>query len=151
VVDKVAGFLQEFQFPLPILILTAPPSSSCIIQGWYNRPNCGQRTKWTQVSHYPKKLNNCYNIITVMLFLLFIFIIFYITKVWFLANMFFLLVGKKWKVILYLRKVHCRFISVLTDSKSRYDFRNKWLWFKRPLAQMVPNVKRLENYVKNSK
>jgi hypothetical protein len=34
------------RFPLPILIpLNAPHSS---IRGWYNRPNSGRRTKWTQ-------------------------------------------------------------------------------------------------------
>jgi hypothetical protein len=40
------SFLRVLRFPLPILIpLTAPHSSSSIIQGWYNRPNSGERTK----------------------------------------------------------------------------------------------------------
>jgi hypothetical protein len=42
-------FLRVLLFPLPILIPpTAPHSSSSIIRGWYNRPNSGRRTKWTQ-------------------------------------------------------------------------------------------------------
>jgi hypothetical protein len=49
-----AGFLREFCFPLPILISpTAPHSSSCIILGWYNRPNCGRLTKWMQTHPTP--------------------------------------------------------------------------------------------------
>jgi hypothetical protein len=32
----------------------APQSSSCIIQGWYNWPNSGRRTKWTQSHPLPK-------------------------------------------------------------------------------------------------
>jgi hypothetical protein len=52
-----AVFLRVLQFPLPILIPpTAPHSSSSIIRGWYNRPNSGRRTKWTQVSPHPKEL-----------------------------------------------------------------------------------------------
>jgi hypothetical protein len=44
-----AGFLLVLRFPLPILIPpTTPHSSSSIIRGWYNRPNIGRRTKWTQ-------------------------------------------------------------------------------------------------------
>jgi hypothetical protein len=43
------GFLRVLRFPLPILIPpTAPHSSSPIIRGWYDRPNSGRRTKWTQ-------------------------------------------------------------------------------------------------------
>jgi hypothetical protein len=43
------GFLRVLRFPLPILIpSTAPHSPSSIIRGWYNRPNCGRRTKRTQ-------------------------------------------------------------------------------------------------------
>jgi hypothetical protein len=44
-----ADFLGVLLFPLPILIApTAPHSSSSIIQGWYNMPNNGRRTTWTQ-------------------------------------------------------------------------------------------------------
>jgi hypothetical protein len=35
-------------FPLPIFILLIAPHSSAIIRSWYNSPNSGQRTKWTQ-------------------------------------------------------------------------------------------------------
>jgi hypothetical protein len=31
-----------------------PHSSSSIIRGWYNRPNIGQRTKWTQSHPTPR-------------------------------------------------------------------------------------------------
>jgi hypothetical protein len=40
-----ADFLRVLQFTLPI------PS---IIQHWYNRPNSGQRTKWTQSHPTPR-------------------------------------------------------------------------------------------------
>jgi hypothetical protein len=42
-----ADFLQVLRFPLSILIPPTAPHSS-IIRGWYNRPNSGRRTKWTQ-------------------------------------------------------------------------------------------------------
>jgi hypothetical protein len=49
-------FSQVLRFPLPILIpLTAPHSSSSITQGWYNRPNCGQRTKCPQSYPTPRR------------------------------------------------------------------------------------------------
>jgi hypothetical protein len=50
-----ASFLRVLWFPLPILILPTAPHSSFIIRGWYNRPNSGRRTKWTQ-SH-PTPIN----------------------------------------------------------------------------------------------
>jgi hypothetical protein len=45
------GFLRVLWFPLPIRIPPIAPqssSSSSIIWGWYNRPNSGRSTKWTQ-------------------------------------------------------------------------------------------------------
>jgi hypothetical protein len=42
------GFLRVLRFPLLILIPPAAPRSSSIIRSWYNRPNSGRRTKWTQ-------------------------------------------------------------------------------------------------------
>jgi hypothetical protein len=42
------GFLRVLRFPLPILIPPSAPHSSSTIQGWYNKPNIGWRTKWTQ-------------------------------------------------------------------------------------------------------
>jgi hypothetical protein len=47
-------FLQVLRFPLPIRIESIAPQSSSIIWGWYNRPNIGRSTKWTQ-SHLMKK------------------------------------------------------------------------------------------------
>jgi hypothetical protein len=53
------GLLRVLRFPLPILIPpTVPHSSSSIIRDWYNRPNSGRRTKWTQ-SH-PTPRNSSY-------------------------------------------------------------------------------------------
>jgi hypothetical protein len=53
-----AGFLRVLRFPLPILIPpTAPHSSSSIVRGWYNRPNSGRRTKWTQSHPTARKRN----------------------------------------------------------------------------------------------
>jgi hypothetical protein len=50
-----AGFLRILRFPFPILIpSTAPQPSTSIIWGWYNRPNSGRSTKWTQ-SHPMRK------------------------------------------------------------------------------------------------
>jgi hypothetical protein len=42
------GFLQVLRFPLSMLIPPTAPHSSSITWGWYNRPNSGRRTKWTQ-------------------------------------------------------------------------------------------------------
>jgi hypothetical protein len=44
------------RFPLPIFIPTAPHSSlsSSTNRGWYNRPNCGRRTKWTRSHPTPR-------------------------------------------------------------------------------------------------
>jgi hypothetical protein len=41
-------FLFVLLFPLSIIPSTAPHSSSTITRGWYNRPNSGRRTEWTQ-------------------------------------------------------------------------------------------------------
>jgi hypothetical protein len=49
------GFVQLHWFPLPILIPPTAPHSSCIIWGWYNRPNSGRCTKWTQ-SHPTQRI-----------------------------------------------------------------------------------------------
>jgi hypothetical protein len=54
-----AGFLRLLRFPL--LICTppiAPRPSSSIIWGWYNTPNSGRSTKWTQ-SHPMRKQDMC--------------------------------------------------------------------------------------------
>jgi hypothetical protein len=51
------GFLLVLR--LPPAILTAPNaqhSSSSIIRGWYNRPNSGRCTKWTQSHPTPRNL-----------------------------------------------------------------------------------------------
>jgi hypothetical protein len=43
------GYLRVFRFPLPILIPSAAPHlSSSTLRSWYNRPNIGRSTKWTQ-------------------------------------------------------------------------------------------------------
>jgi hypothetical protein len=48
-------FSELLRFPLPILMTpTATHSSSSIIRGWYNRPNSGRRTKWTQSHPTPR-------------------------------------------------------------------------------------------------
>jgi hypothetical protein len=49
-----AGFLRVLRFPLPILIPPTTPHSSAVIRGWYNRPNIGRRTKWTQSHPTPR-------------------------------------------------------------------------------------------------
>jgi hypothetical protein len=50
-----AGLLRVLLLPLPLLILpTAPHSSSSIIRRWYDRPNSGRRTKWTQSHPNPR-------------------------------------------------------------------------------------------------
>jgi hypothetical protein len=41
-----AGFLRLIR--LPLLILIPPIAAQPIIWGWYNRPNSGRSTKWTQ-------------------------------------------------------------------------------------------------------
>jgi hypothetical protein len=43
-----AILLRILRFPLPVLIPPSAPHSSSITRGWYNRPNSGRRTKWTQ-------------------------------------------------------------------------------------------------------
>jgi hypothetical protein len=43
-----ADFLRVLQFPMPIRIPPIVPQSPSIIRGWYNRPNSGHSTKWTQ-------------------------------------------------------------------------------------------------------
>jgi hypothetical protein len=48
------GFLWVLQFP-PSLIPPTAPHSSSIIRGWYNRPNSGRRTEWTQPHHTLRK------------------------------------------------------------------------------------------------
>jgi hypothetical protein len=54
-----AGFLRVFRFSLPILIPPSAPYPSLSIRNWYNRPNNGRRTKWTQCHLTPrnKELN----------------------------------------------------------------------------------------------
>jgi hypothetical protein len=49
-----AGFLRVLRFPLPILIPPTTAHSSPIIRGWYNRPNIGRHTKWTQSHPTPR-------------------------------------------------------------------------------------------------
>jgi hypothetical protein len=49
-----AGFLRVLRFPLPILIPPTTPHSSSIMRGWYNKPNIGRRTKWTQSHPTPR-------------------------------------------------------------------------------------------------
>jgi hypothetical protein len=59
VVYKVAlggGFLRVVRLALPILIPpTSPQSPSSIIRGWYNKPNSGRRTKWSQPHPLPPR------------------------------------------------------------------------------------------------
>jgi hypothetical protein len=54
------GFLRALRFPLLILI---PPNApySPIIKGWYNRPNSGRHTKWTESNPTPRNNNNTQN------------------------------------------------------------------------------------------
>jgi hypothetical protein len=56
------GFLRVLQFPLPILISPTAPRSSSVIQGCYNRPISGRRTKWTQFHPTPRNLKKLGNI-----------------------------------------------------------------------------------------
>jgi hypothetical protein len=51
--DTGAGFLLVLRFPMPILIPPTAPHSSSTIRSWYNRPNIGRRTKWTQSDPTP--------------------------------------------------------------------------------------------------
>jgi hypothetical protein len=48
-----AGIIRVLRFPLPIRIPPIATQASCIIQGWYNRPNSGRSTKWTQSHPMP--------------------------------------------------------------------------------------------------
>jgi hypothetical protein len=58
-------FLRVLRFPLPILIPPTAPHSS-IIRGWYNRPNSGRRTKWTQSHHTPRNKKNKKRVVNVV-------------------------------------------------------------------------------------
>jgi hypothetical protein len=49
-----ADFLPVLQFLLLFRIPPTAPHSSSIIRGWYNRPNSGWRTKWTQSHPTPR-------------------------------------------------------------------------------------------------
>jgi hypothetical protein len=55
-----ANFIRVLRFPLPIFIPPPAPHSSSIsiIRGWYNRPNSGRGTKWTQSHPTPSNLKN---------------------------------------------------------------------------------------------
>jgi hypothetical protein len=55
-----AGFLRGLRFPLPIRIPPIAPQPSSIICGWYNRPNCGRSTKWTQSHPMREKKTLCH-------------------------------------------------------------------------------------------
>jgi hypothetical protein len=56
--DGGADFLRVLRLPLPIDIpLIAPQSPSSITWCWYNRPNGGRSTKWTQ-SHTMRENRN---------------------------------------------------------------------------------------------
>jgi hypothetical protein len=52
------GFDRVLRFPLPIFIspIVQQSSSSSTIWGWYNRPNSGHSTKWTQSHTIWKKI-----------------------------------------------------------------------------------------------
>jgi hypothetical protein len=63
--DNGVAILEVFRFPLPILIPPTALESSLssflsIIWDWYNRPNSGRRTKWTQFHPTPKKFKKIY-------------------------------------------------------------------------------------------
>jgi hypothetical protein len=64
--DTGTGFLRVLRFPLPILIPPIAPQLSFIIWGWYNKPNSGRSTKWTQ-SHPMRKIK--YWIIIIIMYL----------------------------------------------------------------------------------
>jgi hypothetical protein len=55
-----ASFLWVLRFPLPLIPLSAPHSSSSIIRDWYSyiRRNSGSGTDWTQSHPTHKKLTN---------------------------------------------------------------------------------------------
>jgi hypothetical protein len=54
-----AGLLRLLRFPLPIFNPPIDPQSPpSIIRGWYNRPNSGRSTKWTQSHPMRKKKYN---------------------------------------------------------------------------------------------
>jgi hypothetical protein len=61
VVDKVAlgqVFFKDFGVSyqlIPIPPIAPHSSSSPIIRGWYDRPNSGRRTKWTQSRPIPRE------------------------------------------------------------------------------------------------
>jgi hypothetical protein len=50
-----ASFLWVLRFLLPILILSIAPYLA-IIRSWYNRPDSGRRTEWTQSHRTPLKM-----------------------------------------------------------------------------------------------
>jgi hypothetical protein len=56
-----AGFRRALRFPLPILIPPTTPHSSSIIWGWYNGPNIGRHTKWTESHPTPRNYWCCLN------------------------------------------------------------------------------------------
>jgi hypothetical protein len=49
-----SSMISFLRFPLPPIPPTATHSSSSTIPGWYNRPKCGRRTKWTQSHPTPR-------------------------------------------------------------------------------------------------
>jgi hypothetical protein len=60
-----AGFYRVLRFPLPVIPLISPHSTS-IIRDWYSRRNGGQRAKWTLCHPTPRKLGclaACYRLI----------------------------------------------------------------------------------------
>jgi hypothetical protein len=65
-----AGLLRVLQFPLPFIATTAPLYPSCIIRGWYNRPNSDQRVKWmdsnlipaAELTNQPAQSTHCLHI-----------------------------------------------------------------------------------------
>jgi hypothetical protein len=46
-IGTAIGLLRVLRFLLLILIPPTAPHTPSIIRGWYNRPVCGRRTKWT--------------------------------------------------------------------------------------------------------
>jgi hypothetical protein len=49
------GFLRVLRFSMSICIPRISPQSSCVIWDWYNGPNSGRSTKWTQSHPIRKK------------------------------------------------------------------------------------------------
>jgi hypothetical protein len=41
-------FIRVLRFPLPIILPNALNPFSCMIWGWYTKPNSGRRARWTQ-------------------------------------------------------------------------------------------------------